>query len=206
MTNWSRGAAGAALVLALTAPSSVAAGRGAPGQPASQPAKTELPKEKQTTLGLYVTAKEAYEQWKADPAKVKILDVRTTEEFLFVGHPEMAWNVPFAFQVYEWDAAKKRFPMKPNADFVAQVKRLANPGDTILLMCRSGNRSAAAVNLLAQAGFTNAYTVTDGMEGDEVHDPDSVFNGHRVKNGWKNSGLPWTYDIVPDRVSLPAAR
>ena len=27
--------------------------------------KPELPKEKQTTLGLYVTAKEAYEKWKA---------------------------------------------------------------------------------------------------------------------------------------------
>ncbi len=25
-----------------------------------------LPKEKQTVLGLYVTAKEAYEKWKAD--------------------------------------------------------------------------------------------------------------------------------------------
>ncbi len=26
-----------------------------------------LPKEKQTVLGLYVTAKEAYEKWQADP-------------------------------------------------------------------------------------------------------------------------------------------
>jgi hypothetical protein len=27
-----------------------------------------LPKEKQTVLGLYATAKEAYEKWKAEPA------------------------------------------------------------------------------------------------------------------------------------------
>jgi len=166
----------------------------------------DLPKGKQTALGLYVTAKEAFEQWKADPATVKILDVRTTEEFIFVGHPGMAWNVPLALQVYEWDPAKKQFPMKANPDFVAQVKQLANPGDTILLMCRSGGRSALAVDALARAGFTNAYNITDAMEGDEIHDPDSVFQGQRVKNGWKNSGLPWTYEIEPDRVSLPAAR
>ena len=29
-----------------------------------------IPKGKQTELGLYVTAKEAYEKWKADPEKV----------------------------------------------------------------------------------------------------------------------------------------
>jgi hypothetical protein len=49
-----------------------------------------LPKEKQTALGLYVIPKEAYDKWKGDPEKVKILDVRTNEEFLFVGHAPMA--------------------------------------------------------------------------------------------------------------------
>jgi hypothetical protein len=53
---------------------------------------------KQTVLGLYVTAKEAYEKWKADPEKVTILDVRTPEEFLFVGYPAMAWKIPIAAQ------------------------------------------------------------------------------------------------------------
>ena len=38
---------------------------------------SELPKEKQTALGLYVTAHEAYERWQAAPATVKVLDVRT---------------------------------------------------------------------------------------------------------------------------------
>ncbi|TWU31307.1 rhodanese-like domain-containing protein [Novipirellula artificiosorum] len=49
-------------------------------------------KAKQTVLGLYVTAQEAYAIWQADPDNVKILDVRTPEEFLFVGHPPMAWR------------------------------------------------------------------------------------------------------------------
>ena len=78
-------------------------------------------------LGLYVTSKEAYEKWKAEPEKVKILDVRTPEEFLFVGHPTMAWKIPIAAQVYEWDAEKGKFPMKLLTDFVSRVKEVANP-------------------------------------------------------------------------------
>lgn len=105
---------------------------------ASQAGKSELPKEKQTTLGLYLTAKEAYDKWKADPEKVKILDVRTSEEYLFVGHPAMAWNIPLVFQTYQWDANKRKLPMKPNPDFVSQVKTVIKPTDILLVMCRSG--------------------------------------------------------------------
>ena len=72
-------------------------------------------------------------------------------------------------------------------------------------MCRSGGRSAIAVNLLAQAGFKHAYNITDGMEGDAVADPDSVFQGQRLVNGWKNAGCPWTYNLTPDRMILPKA-
>jgi hypothetical protein len=36
------------------------------------------PKEKETVLGLYVTAKEACEKWKAEPGKVTVLDVGTS--------------------------------------------------------------------------------------------------------------------------------
>jgi rhodanese-related sulfurtransferase len=165
-----------------------------------------LPKEKQTVLGLYVTAKEAYEKWKADPEKVMILDVRTPDEFLYVGHPAMAWKIPIAAQTYEWDAAKREFPMKLFADFAARVSQVAKPDDTILVLCRSGGRSALAVNLLAEAGFRNAYNIVDGMEGDAVTDPGSFFLGQRLKNGWKNSGLPWTYDLTPDRLLLPEVR
>ena len=168
--------------------------------------KAKLPKEKQTALGLYVTAKEAYEKWKAAPSKVKIIDVRTPEEFLFVGHPTMAWKIPVAAQIYEWDAKKKQFPMKPLPDFVSRVKEVAKPNDTLMVMCRSGGRSAIAVNFLAQAGFKHAYNITDGMEGDAVEDPASVFLGQRLKNGWKNSGCPWTYKLTPDRMVLPKER
>jgi rhodanese-related sulfurtransferase len=166
-------------------------------------ANANIVKGKQTVLGLYVTAREAYEKWKADPEKVKILDVRTPEEFLFVGYPAMAWKIPIAAQVYEWDAEKGKFPMRLLTDFVSRVREVASPEDLLLVMCRSGGRSAIAVNLLAQAGFKNAYNVLDGMEGDLVEDPDSAFQGQRLRNGWKNSGCPWTYKLTPDQMLLP---
>jgi rhodanese-related sulfurtransferase len=163
----------------------------------AQTSKPELPKEKQTTLGLYVTAKEAYEKWKAEPEKVKILDVRTTDEYLFVGHPAMAWNIPIYFQSYDWDQAKQKFPMTPNPDFMKKVKEVFQVNDVILVTCRSGGRSAMAVNQLAEGGFKNVYSITDGVEGDKTEDPNSVYFGERKLNGWKNSGLPYTYSIDP---------
>lgn len=80
-----------------------------------------LPKAKQTVLGLYVTAKEAYEKWKAEP------------------------------------------------------------------------------------GFTKAYNVMDGMEGDANADSDQVAQAQPLKDGWKHSGCPWTKQLTPDRMVLPKA-
>ena len=63
-------------------------------------------------------------------------------------------------------------------------------GQTVLLMCRSGGRSAKAVDALAtEGGLTTVYSVVDGFEGDKDD------NGRRNVNGWKNSGEPWTTKI-----------
>lgn len=164
--------------------------------------KPDLPKGKQTSLGLYVTAAEAYDKWLAAPDVVKVLDVRTLEEYIYVGHAPMAWNIPLATQTHEWDADKGYFAYQPNLDFLSQVKEVAAPTDTILVMCRSGGRSAMAVNLLAENGFTNVYQITDGMEGDAVKDPESPVKGQRLVNGWKNSGAPWTYEPDLERIKL----
>ena len=164
--------------------------------------KPELPKGKQTSLELYVTAAEAYDKWRAAPDAVKILDVRTLEEYIYVGHAPMAWNIPMASQTHEWDADKGYFAYQPNPDFISQVKEVAAPTDLIMVMCRSGGRSAMAVNLLAKNGYTNVYQITDGMEGDTVKDPQSASQGQRLVNGWKNSGAPWTYKLDPEKVKL----
>ena len=163
----------------------------------------DLPEEKETNLGLYVTAKEAYEKWKANPDRVKVLDVRFPEEYVFVGHAEMAWNIPVALISYEPKDETTPCSMKPNPGFVAAVEAWAQPDETILVMCRSGGRGAMAVNILAKAGYQNVFNIIDGMEGDLVDDPESAYFGKRMKNGWKNAGLPWTYDVDPEQMQLP---
>ncbi len=166
-------------------------------------AAANLPEDKQTVLELYLTSTEAYQRWEANPEQVKIIDVRTPEEYVFVGHPAMAWNIPFSFMTYEWNDAKKSMVMKPNPDFVEQVKKVVQPGNTVLVTCRSGQRSAQAVNALAAAGFEGIYSVIDGVEGDKVKDPESAFHGKRMRNGWKNAGLPWTCALDPELTYLP---
>jgi rhodanese-related sulfurtransferase len=204
--SWKGTAATGALVfLAFACTIGVgAAAEIAAGKPASVAADRQLPKGKQSTLGLYVTAAEAYEMWKAAPDKVKVIDVRTPEEYAFVGHPEMAWNIPLASVTYQRKEGKTEYGPKMNPDFVAEVQKIAGPTDTLLIFCRSGDRSAMAVNKLAAAGFTNAYTIIDGFEGDKVTDPESVFYGKRMRNGWKNSA-PWVYDIDPEKIILEEA-
>jgi rhodanese-related sulfurtransferase len=177
-------------------PDAAAAGQSSARQP------SPLHPAKQTKLALYLTAKEACEKWKAEPNKVKILDVRTPEEFVFVGHPDMAWNIPFGFVSYEEQGGENKCSIKPNPNFLSSVKEWAKPTDTIVCMCRSGGRGAMAVNLLAQAGFKNVFNMTDGFEGDTVDDPDSIYHGKRMKNGWKNSALPWNYSVDPERMLL----
>jgi rhodanese-related sulfurtransferase len=69
---------------------------------------------------------------------------------------------------------------------------------TIILMCRSGDRSARAADLLGKAGYTNVYSVVDGFEGDIAKEGDH--KGQRAVNGWKNAGLPWTYDLTKSKM------
>jgi rhodanese-related sulfurtransferase len=162
----------------------------------------QVPQPKQTSLGLYVTAKEAYEMWRADPERVKVLDVRMVEEYVFLGHAAGAVNIPVAFPKYEWHADRRKYGFEINPDFIGHVQAVFAPDDTIVAMCRSGGRSAAAINMLAKAGFSQIYNVIDGFEGDLVDDPESVYHGKRMKNGWKNSA-PWNYDLDPALVWIP---
>ena len=164
---------------------------------------SEVPESNKTSLGLYVTPQEAYAMWQADPEQVHILDVRTFEEYTFVGHLEMARNVPLLFPKY--DPKGPAIPGRPpgcygelNPDFVPSVEEIYEPTDTILVYCATGGRGAMAVNALAAAGFMNIYNIITGLEGDRVDDPGSVYHGKHMRNGWKNAGLPWGYGFHPD--------
>lgn len=168
-------------------------------------AEPTVPKDekKLTTLGKYATSVEAYEMWKANPEKVKIIDCRTPEEYVFVGHAPMAYNVPSMLWIDKWNDEKKNYEMKDNPDFEVRMKEISPPDGVIMVMCRSGHRSAASVNRLAKAGFTNVYSIIDGFEGDKIAEEDSFFKGKRLKNGWRNSIAPWTCDLDPKLVYIP---
>jgi len=54
---------------------------------------------------------------------VKVIDVRTPEEYAFIGHPEMAWNIPFAFVTYQRKNGKTEYGPKLNPDLLPRSKR-----------------------------------------------------------------------------------
>ncbi len=117
-----------------------------------------------------------------------IVDVRTIAEYVFVGHPEMATNIPFLF----WNENKQK--MVANENFIEDLKAKFRPEDTLILMCRSGGRSEKAMSLLKANGFENVLNMKHGFEGEKDT------KGYRSKNGWKNSGLPYTYNLNEDLV------
>jgi len=174
----------------------VAATAALAADPPSDPRKLTKP-------GKYVTSVEAYAMWRIHPSAVHIIDVRTPEKYAVLGHPAMAANLPFMLWTGVFDDQRRMYPLTPNRGFVAEAARRFKPGDTLLLMCRSGHRSAPAVNALAEAGFTNVYSVIDGFEGDPAADRASPDFGKRTKNGWRNATLPWTTELDPALVPMP---
>lgn len=166
--------------------------------------KEDVPTQKRTDLGLYLLAKDAPKFLDARQGKALFLDIRSREEVAFLGMPAIAdANVPYAhFSSFnEWDDKKNNFKMDLNGTFGKEVAgRMAQKGltqsDPVILLCRSGDRSARAANLLAKLGYTAVYSVIDGFEGDMAPD------GRRSVNGWKNSGLPWSYVLDKSKMTL----
>lgn len=168
---------------------------------------SQLPESKQTTQALYVTAIQAHDMKMKDPDNVYLVDVRTQSEIEFLGMADAAdVNIPYMFNdLSEWDSEKHRYLKVPNSNFsVTLGEKLEEAGlgkeATILLMCRSGTRSSRAANLLSQLGYTQAYTVVDGFEGDKVKD--GMHKGQRLVNGWKNANLPWSYKPDEDKLYI----
>jgi rhodanese-related sulfurtransferase len=162
---------------------------------------SSLPKKKRTPQELYVTSTEANKKLKELGDKAMFVDVRTRAEAAFLGMPTGAHaNVPYmtAGAFDEWDDKKKNFKLQPNSEFVLRMEDLVKTrglekDSPIFLICRSGSRSAKAAKILNLAGYPNVFTVTDGFEGDKAKQ--GPRKGERVVNGWKNSGLPWSYKL-----------
>lgn len=86
-------------------------------------------------LAANVSDQSTNRQSRAIPTNAFVLDVRTPEEFAS-GHAEIAKNLPLQ-------------------DIESGTLPEVDKNQKIYLYCRSGNRSAQAVSLLKEAGFTN---------------------------------------------------
>lgn len=158
---------------------------------------------KHTIAGKYVTSAQAYQMWQADPDNVTIIDCRTTDEYVFVGHPVMAYNIPLAFRTDIWNPTTGMYDLRDNPGFEKYIQDRFNKTATLLILCRSGHRSAVAANRLFRAGFKQVYNIIDGFEGEFRAVPKKGSSEKNTGGGWKNSGLPWTYELNPRLIYSP---
>jgi rhodanese-related sulfurtransferase len=127
---------------------------------------------------------EAWEMLENNPSAV-VIDVRSSMEFLFVGHAKGSVHVPW-IDAPDWTV---------NPHFITEVRKVMLGGvglgehasdAPVVLICRSGKRSLEAGKLLIENNFAEVYNVEEGFEGelDEQH--------HRsTRGGWRYHGLPW---------------
>lgn len=131
-----------------------------------------------------ITPKEAFDILSSNP-QANLIDIRSTMEYLMVGHPAGAIHIPWMDEP-NWI---------PNPHFVSRVRELMLGGPlgldeknppTIILICRSGRRSLEAGRALLEAGLVQVFHVETGFEGplDDSH--------HRsTLGGWRYENLPW---------------
>ena len=116
-----------------------------------------------------LSPKQAQQMLLDDPRAV-LVDIRSTMEFLFVGHPTGAVHVAWIDEP-DWDV---------NPEFVTEIRKLMLGGVVcsedsgcapVILICRSGKRSLEAGRALLDAGMKNVMHIDEGFEGelDDVH-------------------------------------
>lgn len=131
-----------------------------------------------------LTSQQAVQMIEDDPRTV-LVDIRSSMEFLFVGHPKGAVHIAWIDEP-EWTV---------NPDFVTDIRKLMLGGSVctiddgcapVILICRSGKRSLEAGKALLEGGFIRVFHIDEGFEGDldENHQRSTV-------GGWRFHGLPW---------------
>ena len=123
-----------------------------------------------------VTPSEAMALLQSEPA-ARLIDVRTRAEWDYVGR--VPGSVLIEWNTYP-DGAR-------NPQFVDELRRTVGATDApVLFLCRSGQRSDSAARAAAAAGYSRAFNVLEGFEGNK----DAA--GHRGNlGGWRKAGLPW---------------
>ena len=108
---------------------------------------------------------------------MQLVDVRTQAELELVGRIPNVLNIEWAF-----------YPgMVKNQEFAKQFGEKVDKNLIVIFICRTGGRSHNAAVVAQQLGYSNAYNMLEGFEGEA--------NGLKQRtmiNGWKHAGLPWT--------------
>ena len=111
--------------------------------------------------------------------RATLVDVRSAEERKFVGY------VPGSIHV-AWATGTS---LTRNPRFLRELEAKVPKDAIVLLLCRSGKRSALAAEAAARIGYASIFNVTEGFEGD-------LDDQHRrgAVGGWRLRGLKWVQD------------
>lgn len=132
-----------------------------------------------------ITAQEAYNMVSSDEAT--LLDVRTLEEYTFVGSPALdADGEPIAYLI-SWKLFggiddNGQIIYKDNPEFDALIEQAFGSGKDrpLIVMCGFGGRSSGAANRLEQMGFTSVYEVDNILK--ELASPPGGCGGFQGAN------------------------
>ena len=132
-----------------------------------------------------LTPAQVWELLENNPDAV-LVDVRTDGEWRTIGVPDTS-SIKQTSHFIEWSTA-----FGPNPNFLDQLSEAVPHANVpVLFLCRSGARSIGAAQDATAAGFTQAFNVLEGFEGDLDAD------GGRTVNGWILAGLPTTTFVAP---------
>ena len=128
-----------------------------------------------------LSPQQAWDMLQEDP-RALLVDIRSTMEYLFVGHPSGAVHVAWIDEP-DWTV---------NPHFVREIRKLVLGGAVcdvdqgcapVILICRSGKRSMEAGRALLGGGFKRVFHVDEGFEGDlDEHHHRSTRGGWRSTN------------------------
>jgi rhodanese-related sulfurtransferase len=123
----------------------------------------------------------------ASNPRSQLIDVRTRAEWTYVGLPDLTSigkrPVLVEWQTFPDQAVDPRFAER----LAGELKALGvQMDDDLFFICRSGGRSLAAAQAMAELGYRACHNVATGFEGplDDGRHRGSV-------SGWKAAGLPW---------------
>ena len=116
-----------------------------------------------------ITAKEAYDMVAIGEAK--LIDVRTLEEYVFVGSPAFEpGGDPIAF-LLPWESLEGvdengGLLYRENPDFDELLNKTfgEDKDQSLIIICRSGNRSTYATLRLEDIGYTHVYEVDNELK------------------------------------------